>query len=337
MTSLARVIVLMIIFSIITIPTATAQEDVGFSLETVQPDNQRNDDVTYFDLMVEPGEEQNIDVIIHNHEDEELTVNVSIFDASTNSNGLVVYEQQEESDETLEEPVSELVVPGNEEVVIPAGDSATVTSTLTMPDESFDGIKLGGIYIEKDAEGEAEDEGVNIQNRYAYVVGFQLQENEEEVTPELDLSSVGPELVNYSTSVVAELQNKAPVHMKDMDVTAAVTEEDGSEPLGETEMPDIEMAPNSTMDVVIDWGARELEAGTYELEMQADYEGETWEWNETFTVEEDDESLNDEAVGLEESDSPEQTNNIWPIVGFAVMGVVIIGLIIYILRLRKKK
>src|SRR5690625_5984441 len=100
-----------------------------------------------------------------------------------------------------------------------------------MPNEEYDGIVLGGLNFEKVMDEEEASEGVSLQNKYAYVIGVQLSENDHEVFPELELTSVQPELVNHRTAVVTNLQNSQPVLIEDMTVDAEIDKQGEKEPL----------------------------------------------------------------------------------------------------------
>src|SRR5699024_5050182 len=129
---------------------------------------------------------------------------------------------------------------------------------------------------EKIPEEAEADGGVNIQNKYAYVIGLQLSESDEAVTPELNLTSVDPTLVNHRTAVVANLQNSRPALVENASIHARVFEENGTETIKEVQQDDISMAPNSNMDVVIDWKNEPLAEGNYRLELQASDETNEW-------------------------------------------------------------
>ena len=63
---------------------------------------------------------------------------------------------------------------------------------------------------------------MQIQNKYAYVIGVQLSENDHEVYPDLQLKNIKPQLVNYRTAVVATIQNSEPVIIRNLNVQASV-------------------------------------------------------------------------------------------------------------------
>jgi len=95
----------------------------------------------------------------------------------------------------------------------------------------------------------------------SYVIGIQLSENYKEVTPELHLTSVDPTLVNHRSAVVASLQNSRPVLVENTSFQAQVFEENGTEPIKEVQQDNINMAPNSNIDVIIDWENEPLAEG----------------------------------------------------------------------------
>lgn len=320
-------------FTVIMSPAVKAEERVGFSVQAELPENQRNQRVSYFDLQVEPSQEQTLNITIFNHENEEITVQGDTHNASTNSNGLVVYEEQEEVDSSLENPITELVSLEANEWTIPAGESLTVTATLEVPKEEFDGIKLGGFHFIKVLSEEEMENAGTIQNQYAYVIAIQLSQNDEEITPNLNFIDVEPRLVNHRTAIVTEIQNDQPILMENLAIEAQVYRENENEPLGEAQLADATMAPNSTMDFVMDWNNRRLEAGEYRLEMSADNGEESWEWQEAFEISEESEKLNEEAVVLE----VEENNNWFYIVGIIILFLVIVGLLIYIRKLKRNK
>jgi len=314
--------------------TGLAQDDhVGYSVQAHLPDNQLNESHTYFDLQMEPEQKQQLSVVIYNNEKEDITVRTAVHNASTNSNGLVVYEEREELDPSLEVPLTDVLTLEADEVVVPAGKSKTVTAELKMPEEEYDGIILGGFHFEKVMDEEESAEGVNLQNKYSYVIGVQLTENDNEVLPDLHLNSIKPELVNHRTAVVAALQNSAPILVKDLTINAEIFKKGEKEPLKEKKQEQINMAPNSTMNFTIDWENKALDPGDYILKMKATDQSETWEWEEPFVIEKDDATaLNKDAVELDDDKV-----NKWFVAGIIILIIIIAALLFYIWKLKRKQ
>ena len=125
-------------------------------------------------------------------------------------------------DDSLKIPLSSIVTITSNEIEIPANSSKIVSAHIQMPNEEFDGIILGGLHFEKIMDEKEQAQGVQLQNQYAYVIGVQLSENDLEVEPSLHLISVEPKLVNYRTSVVANIQNRQPHLLNNLNVYGAV-------------------------------------------------------------------------------------------------------------------
>ena len=158
--------------------------DVEFSVKAVIPDNQIDTKKSYFNLRMQPKQKQEIETIVYNDSDEEITINISVHNATTNQNGLIVYEQDAKIDPSLKIPLNTIVTVGNQKITIPAYRSKTITATIGMPDDEFDGTILGGLHFEKENEEDESSQSVNIQNKYDYVIGVQLSENDHEVYPD---------------------------------------------------------------------------------------------------------------------------------------------------------
>src|SRR5699024_61438 len=183
------------------------------------------------------------------------------------------------------------------------------------------------------SEEEAENEGVNIDNKYSYVIGVQLSQNDDDVEPELSLESVTPELTDYRTSVVATIQNKQPVIMEDLTIEAKVYEENEEKPIQEVKDNNFKMAPNSDLSYTIGWEDRSLEAGDYILHLTAEDKNDQWEWEEPFTIEKEEaDEINKEAANVDKGNY-----TLWFILGIVVLFAIIAGLLLYIRKLKKDK
>lgn len=325
-------IYLFLLATILPFTVQAADERVGYSVKATIPENQIDIKKTYFDLRMDPEQEQELEVIIYNNESEDITIQVGVHNASTNSNGLIVYEEREEIDPSLKVPLTEILTVEQKEVNIPAGESKIVTAVLQMPIEEYDGIILGGLHFEKIIKEEEDSQGISLENKYAYVIGVQLSENDREVLPALDLKSISPELVNYRTALIVNLQNSEPVIISNLTIDAQVYKQGETEAIHGKSQKQVNIAPQSNMNVVIDWKNKPLDPGEYMLEMKATDGSETWEWEETFVIEKEAaKQLNEGAVELEEDQL-----NMWFVVGIILLIMIILALLFYIRRLKSK-
>lgn len=284
-------------------------KELDFSVQALIPDNQIDKEQTYFDLKLIPGQTQIVQVKIVNSSAQDFTAHLKLNSATTARNGLIDYKQWEEQerDESLKYSINEIAKIEKEELNIPANSSVLANIQIDMPDEKIAGIILGGIVISTDIaqEDDTENTGIQIQNKYDYVIGMKLMQSDEEVLPELYFKGVDTGLVNYRPAVSFRLQNDQPVIIKNMNIQADVFQKGKDEVLYQLQLDQAEMAPNSNGDFVIEWGNTPIKAGNYILKVRAEHEGRIWEWEESFEITaQSANETNQNAVGIEKS-------NIW--------------------------
>ncbi|MFD2306935.1 DUF916 and DUF3324 domain-containing protein [Enterococcus termitis] len=316
--------------------TTALAENMSFAVTPEIPQNQKDRSKTYFDLEMKADQSQTIDVTLKNNTDKELTVEVNANTAFTNDNGVADYSQSDRTDfdSTLKTPFSTIVKPQEDEIKLPANGQAVAKIDIKMPKEEYDGLILGGLHFsEKQEETEDTSEGgVQIKNKFAYVVGVSLRETTNEVKTHLELNDVVPTQVNYRNFVQANLQNTEAEIVKDLSVDARVYTEKGTEVLHETKKEDMRMVPNSNFNFPISWDNKEFKAGTYRLEMDAVGDGEDYHWTKYFTISNKEaKKLNDAAVELDKD------SKLWLYILIAAVCIIILLLILIIFVLRKKK
>src|SRR5690625_3617660 len=71
---------ILILVAILLFPfSATAKDDqVGYSVQALIPENQLDNKHSYFDLLTEPNQEQELEVIIYNNENEDIVVRITV-------------------------------------------------------------------------------------------------------------------------------------------------------------------------------------------------------------------------------------------------------------------
>ncbi len=308
-------------------------ETVGYSVRAIIPENQLNREVTYFDLRVEPNQKQVINVEILNSSQEDIEIDIHITNPITNSNGLIDYTNVEaKPEESLKIPIIEIATVEEKTVSIQAGKSVILPIYLEIPKEEFLGIILGGIYFEKkmDKDEGKKKEGVQITNKYSYVIGLKLKESDREVEPDLLLKSVKPALVNYRTAVIAKIQNSAPTIAEKLAINGILYNSKGKE-VRRIEVENYRMAPNSSMDFVIDWEKKELKPGKYTLSMHANSGMQNWDWEDEFTIpKEQAQLLNEEAIEINKDYS------LAIYLGFSLIVLILLSIIVWLVRRNKQ-
>lgn len=312
---------------------ANAAEFSQFSVKAVLPKNQIDKSLSYFDLKVKPGQKQTIRLLLTNSsKTETVKANISFNTAYTNRTGLIAYNNGPyRKDETLKYSVSEFINIKNPTPTLTPSSSLYIDVDVTMPNNDFQGTLLGGFVVTMNSptspqEGSDDNNGIALENRFAYTVGLKLRQNTEEVKPDFHLKSISPQLVNYRTSVVANLQNSEALITKDMKISAWVYKKNSDTVLKEAHQENAEMAPNSNFDFTIDWNRQKLVPGAYRLKMKVEYSGEVWEFDQDFTIENVD-SMNNEA----------NTITVIPLWVYVVGGFFLMGCIAFLFFLLGKK
>lgn len=302
--------------------------DMAYSVKANLPENQRNNEHTYFDLFMQPKQKQTISITFENHSENPIELEVNYESAQTNDNGVIDYKgTKEKKDSSLAYDLKELIT-GDQTVKLNSKEKKEVPYTITMPEHKFEGILLGGFHIHKKDKEASTNQKVQIKNDYSYVIGLQLTETEQKVTPELKLNTVEPGLDNYRTTLFANLQNTAATMITDMTVTAEVYKENGTEVLHKTVKNNQSMAPNSNYDFPISWDNQAFQPGKYRLKLNAvDKVGHKWLFNKEFEIKDNVKKYNEEAVNIKD-----QTNkNDYVIYVLAYVLIFTVGIIIYLL------
>lgn len=325
----------MIVFSL-PLPLHTFAMDVRFSVKSIIPDNQRDLSKSYFDLSMKSGQTQTIKVELRNETDQEIIVNTEANTGITNSNGFTDYSfSKYEKDATLKYPFSEIAKVVNKETKLPPKSTVPVEIKLKMPQDSFNGVILGGLHFyEKETPAETKKKNIQIQNHYSYTIGVALSETDKIVEPNLKLNKVKTGQRNFRNVVLANIQNTEAVIVKNLSIDAKVYEENGSEVLHETKKEQLSMAPNSNFDYTIGWGQSAFKSGKYRMEMVAKSGDKEWKWTERFEIKKEEaKKHNDKAVDIDK-----QGYRLYVVMASIVsLLLVIIGYLIYRLKKIKNK
>ncbi|EOL42873.1 DUF916 and DUF3324 domain-containing protein [Enterococcus caccae] len=261
--------------------------EINFNVKAILPENQRSKEVSYFDLRVVPGEKQILSVELINDTQEDVTIQASANSAITNDNGIVDYSYSDtKKDSSAAFTFSEIAkMPKN--IVLPKKSSKIMECIVEIPEESFDGYVLGGLYFEQKGEAEEKSKGaLAVGNRFSYVVGVLLSETDKEVKPELALNKVQATQLNGNNAVIMNLQNKKPAMVKKLQLDAKLYYENETKPRYENHQESLAMAPNTNFNYKIDLKEQPFIAGNYTVKIKANDGYKDWTWEKTFVIKE---------------------------------------------------
>nr|WP_236674608.1 DUF916 and DUF3324 domain-containing protein [Enterococcus sp. BWR-S5] len=306
-------------------------EEIGFNVQAKLPENQQNQEISYYDLRMQPAQQQEITMTIFNTSNQEQTYEINVNQAYTNKNGFIDYERNDiEVDASQKYRLADIATYAPEITVSPQ-TSIDFSIQLTMPEEVFDGEILGGIQVlkkTKEVEGE-------IVNRYGYIIGLRLTETDTPVQRKLEVNEVRAEKTFGSTGIVAEIQNPTMEGIGHLKYDVEIKNKQEETVRKKTFDKDMSIAPNSTYDFAVDWEEESLEAGDYVLHLViADAKGNHWTFDEPFVItEEEAEKINQSLLPI----APSNNNPSWPFVLLGMLSGLAVSLLLLYLRKRKQR
>ena len=321
----------------------TSNAGVGYSVQKVAPENEVNAASSFYDLAVKPGEKRTIKAKLVNPSDDEITIQSTLYTASTNQNGEISYASQpEEFDDSLKIKLTDIaeITASDVKSVVKPNSEKIISVTIQVPKEAPDGVILGSWYFEKLGQGEADkkDKGIVIKNKYSYAMAIKLTVNKEIDKPNLNLLSVTTGLNNYRKVINGNVQNDQPAIVSNLSITAQVMKKGQYDVLYENSAENMIMAPNSNFPFPVFLGEKQLQAGDYTMKMTAKtvdpkWDAKTWEWQQDFTiVSKEAKELNEQAINDPKAPTP------WWVYALIILGIAfIIGLILLLLLRRKAK
>ncbi|WP_317946638.1 DUF916 domain-containing protein [Carnobacterium maltaromaticum] len=310
--------------------------ETDFSVEIKPPENQIDKNNTYFDLMVNPEEKQLLEVVLTNKTEKEIAVDVRVTNARSTMTGLIDYSPMENKDDkSLKYNMKNLVKNKSKEaIIVPGRGSSIVQLQMELPKDLQEGIILGGIDFRLKDEGKNEirSKGANVGNVYAIVKGIQLH-NGVLPLPKINLSQARVVKFKKNPTIVVNYQNSEAVSVFKMK-THTIIKDDNGKVFLEDEKTDLQMAPNSNVDFPTEWKESAMASGSYVAEVTATIGEKKWTEKLPFTVTPKDSKETKSSpseVRVEEKD-----NRILYVILF-LMSILIVGLSIYLVVMRKTK
>lgn len=317
-----------------------AVESTGYSYKINYPENQVTPGGS-LKLKMAPKQEQDVTVVLENYSDEEITIDLSLNGARTNGNGVLEHGPSAfKKDKSMQYDLPDLVtIP--ESIKVPAKGKADLVLAIKMPEVAYDGIVTGGIQMQKAGQGEEDNQagdnkgGQTIVNKVAYLFGVTLSMTDKEVSPELALQKVYPELANYKNAIFLDVANTTAVTVENLVLDAVITKQGSEEVLYESKKANMAMAPNTLMSYPISLAGEEMIAGKYTANVKASNGDKEWVWTEDFEItDEDADKFNQGDVNIVQ----ERGLN-WKMISAIVFAglFVIVGIFLVIRFINKKK
>lgn len=357
---------LAVVLSFGTVTTIVHADEPGFSVTPVLGENQVKPGLGYFSLLLKSGQTQTLKFNVFNNGNTTLKIDTTFGTAFTGEAGNVLYTPTKtKPDPSLKINIKDYVTLPKE-VSVPAHSKVTVSAKVTMPKADFKGVIAGGFnFNENESEitnenSSASKSSASITNRYAYVVGLLMQENENKVAPTLTLGKVGASQRNSRNIISANLTNAAMVYLLDMNTNAVVTNIKDSSIKYSFNNTAMEMAPNSNFDLAIpvsiqgalkkDQTSTPLKPGKYHLAMtvygskdpsgkyQTMVDGQVTKYDYKWTFDKDFTITGTQAKQLNAKDvTVDHTQKTNWVLYLLIAVILLLVIIIFILLLKRRK
>lgn len=307
------------------------EQGIGFSVRPIFNSKQIDPSSGMFYLEMTPGEEQSVEVSIVSTQKAKVEVKINILDAFTSKSTQISYLSPDKipnMDDTLKNPVSELVKSDVEAVTVENFEEKKVKFTVKALDQKVEGVKLGAIEFlraEDKKDGPvASGVGVNLGIMLASSGdAFNIGEN-------IEMPYVKPTIYNGQRQIVANLKNPDPYTIENLTLHATITDKKTGKKIKEKEVKGGSLAPNSNHDFAIDFGLAQIPSGSFHYTIEIKNDMKQWKLEKDFKISG---ALADELNS--KSDYKIETPKWIKIVAIAQFIVVIILMIALIMRRKK--
>lgn len=312
-------------------PSQAAESAASFAMTIVPPENQANQNLSYFDLVVKPNQSQDLQLKLVNHQDTPTKVGLTAKTATTNMNGVVNYgAHQDQSDKTLQYALGDYLKPEAKTITLKANEERIVNVTLKTPPKAFKGQLVGGISAVEIPKDQKTNQQINIRNKFAYAVAVVVRNNDHSVTPEFKLGQVEANQMMGSNQILANIRNVQPKFQNQTTIKAFVTKRGQKKKFYQTEKKDVQFAPNSVMPFYLPLNDR-FKPGRYTLDLTVHSEGRRWHFTRNFTISRQTANKwNSKDVNL-----PPQNNDWYYVLAGVLLILIILGYVYW--RYRKKQ
>jgi hypothetical protein len=308
-----------------------------FDIKKAPSEYQINKDVSYFDLLLKPEQEEHLTVILENNSNEKIKLNLSINKAITNQNGVVEYSgANKDNSKTAPYNIEELITLSDKEVSLAPSEKKEVTLTVKMPKNEFSGTLAGALYVIEIPQSEATN---TIRNILSREIAILLSNSTKEITPNIIFNDVKAIHNNERNAIEINMENVTATYIKNVTLTYDIKHKEQIFMNGEQNS--IKIAPNSLVSFVIPMNDKEFLAGDYSAQIKVESDNNVWNETLQFSVKKEEANkLNNSNVASEEEKSLP-----WSTIILSLALITFIGLFFYLIwknkqlkqKIKKKK
>jgi len=263
--------------------TVSTANEIGYHIYSIAPENQINNDNSFFDLRMKPNQEQTIEFVIANTSDIDQTYTIELNQAYTNNQGYIDYSENKNSPSNINKQFSiEQIAKIQKNVTVHKQSTTKIPINLKMPSEQYDGEILAGIRVIKQPENH---DSKSIVNEYGYILGLRLTETDKELQRLIQLNNIKPEVSFGKTSVVITLQNPIMESYGNLNYEVKIQNKEKPDIIKQKSFTGLQMAPNSLYNFSVDWDGERIVAGDYRMNLRiTDKKSNKWEFTKDFKI-----------------------------------------------------
>lgn len=223
-------------------PAQVHAADANLKVTPVQAPSQRDKAESFFDLVLQPGQSETLNVQLQNPTKKDMVVDATVAPASTSDSGSVQYTNKVKLDPSLTVNVKDLVQ-APKKVTVPAGQTITYSAKLTMPTTSLTGMTAGAIiFAPEDSTKSSAGEGMGIINKFQYAVAVLARNENNTWDPALTIDGATTKNQAGVTNIAVHLRNTAATYLNQLSVETTVSRNGKTYSRSQSDM---QMAPNS--------------------------------------------------------------------------------------------
>ncbi|VDG21276.1 cell surface protein [Lactobacillus sp.] [Lactiplantibacillus mudanjiangensis] len=331
--SRVKLTILTVIIGVMAMVTGAqaANSGVGFEVAAVRSSRQVNQQVSYFDLKLKPGQTTNIAVKVKNTSDHAITVNTAVSKATTNNHGVVEYKKIK-SDLSVDLPANfeQVVTTKTRKLHLAKGATKTVTYQVKMPKKRFSGVLVGGLTFLKPADQQKSKSAMAVRNQYSYTIATVLHGTKDLTKNNLTLGKVKASQTNGHNAISLFLENHTAAFLNQVKTKVKIYQRGGQKVVYQQTTSNGQMAPSSIYKLPLQVGQTKLKAGKYTAKVKVTSKKQHWTFTKDFTI------TSDEANKLNQRANLPQSHWLrWLLLGLLLL-LLLLLLIWYIHRKQKR-
>lgn len=311
--------------------------DVSYEVRPVFNSYQTDRGLSYFSYKTKPNENKEVTIEIDNHAQSEETFQIDLNRATTNKNGLIDYSpSKKKASPTLQVDFNNLVNPRTQEIKIGPKSNKRVTFKLRMPNRSYEGIILGGIYVSKlnsnEPSNNAKKNSVQLKQKLSYAIAVVLQQNfPYQEKNNLNLDRVLATTMDNQAVLALDMENPKPNILNHVKTEVTIFKENEKSPLSVLNKKNLSFAPSSIFTLNIPWNQDKIKSGNYLAKITVTSGKDKWNFNKKFTI------TKENQQNIIKTGDPLKIPKDTPIMMYILTGIGSLIIILLVILLRKRK